>query len=79
MIKMTLLALVLAVLFPNLVRADCVEFGGFNNRYMQDEHTVILYQGTAYSGATRCSGRRCHAVFNHTFHQQLYLAILIGS
>ncbi len=40
-----LVGLVIFLLFPNLLLADCLDLGGYTSWYAQGGHTIIFYQG----------------------------------
>ena len=50
--KYILILLVLGILFilPNLILADCVGLGGFNNFVLSRGSTVVLYAGSTPTG-----------------------------
>jgi hypothetical protein len=45
-----LLSLVLLLLLPNLVLADCDDLGGFTSFVLQGSNTVVLYAGSTAVG-----------------------------
>ncbi len=40
-----LLGLVILLLFPPLILADCLDLGGYTSWYVQGAHTILFYQG----------------------------------